>query len=346
MFNTVSIATTLLFGIASDRAGALRFCLAGLALQIIGGLLALFAADAPLLLVSRLLEGVGFLAVIVSAPALIAAASGSAHRRFALGLWSSYMPIGGTLIIALSPLLLAAWGWRGAWYAVLAALIAFFVLLAAQRRHYASLGAGAPRSLAGIRGSLAQPVPWLLGGAFACYGFQFSVVMVWLPTYLLETRGTGIAAAALLTALYVFANALGTIFGGVLVHRQLPRGITIGTVFLITSTLFTGIFEPGLPDWLRFCRVLAYGFVTACIPPAVLSGGVHYVRSPAEAGTLQGLIVQISHAGIFLSAPLIAAAVTWRWSWDAALWILLAAGVLGFALACVIHFREMREKRH
>ena len=239
--------------------------------------------------------------------------------------------------MALSPLLLALWGWRGVWASLTVAMVACTLLLAAQARRYAAVTSGAPRSLASIRQTLAQPVPWLLGTAFAAYTLQFYTVMVWLPTYLLETRGIGATLSSLLTALYILANAFGNLMGSWLVHRQVARGPTIGTAFLATAVIFLGIFSPALPDLVRFLLVLLYGFITGCIPPTVHSGGMHYARTPAELGSLQGLIAQLSNMGTFVGSPIIATAVTWSGTWDAALWVLLASGAIGLVMAWGVH---------
>ncbi len=345
MFNLVAVCGALLLGIGSDRAGALRFCILGLSTQVAGGTLALFASAAPLLLLSRLIEGLGFIATAVAAPVLMAAAAAPEHRRFAFTLWAAQMPVGGFLIIVASPLLLGMGGWRALWGALIAAMLASIVLIALQSQRYASVAAGAPRSLASIRESLAQPVPWLLGAAFAACAMQFYTMMVWLPTYLLQTRGLGAFASSLLTAAYVLASACGTLGGCWLVHRQAQRGRTIGVAFGVTALLFLAMFAPPLPDALRFVAVLACSFVISCIPPTVFGGVMRYARSTAEAGSLQGLIAQLTYLGAFLGAPLVATVVTWSGTWNAALGVLLAGSVIGGLAAWGIHRIEARDTR-
>ena len=342
-FNTIALGSAIFFGLICDRAGALRFCLRGLACVIAGGLLGVFAPSAGWIIVSRVIEGAGYVAVLVSAPGLIAAASAPMQRGLAFGFWGAHMPIGGVAVLLASPLLFALSGWRAVWTGVAALGALVMVFLALQSRHYTGVHAGAPRSLASIRASLAQPVPWLLGVVFGAYTLQFYAIMMWLPTYLLQTRDTGATASALLTALFVLINAFGNMTGGWFMHRNVPRGRIIAVTFAVTTLAFIGIFADGLPDAARFACVLAYGFVTGNIPPAVLSGGVRYARSPSEAGSIQGLIVQISNVGIFAGPPLIAAAVTHGGGWGAALWVILGAAAVGFGAAIAIARLETRD---
>jgi predicted MFS family arabinose efflux permease len=199
---------------------------------------------------------------------------------------------------------------------------------------------GARRSLENLRNSLAQPVPWLLGIAFAMYAIQHITLIVWLPTYLQETRGVGATAAALATALAVFANCFGNLLGGWLIQRNFGRGRIIGATFVVTSLAFVGIFSAGLPDAARYALAVFYSFVTGTVPSAALSAGMRYARSPAELGAIQGLIVNVVHAGIFVGPPLVAATVTWAGSWDAVLWPMLGCAAVALAAAAAIDRHE------
>src|SRR5690606_20243364 len=68
---------------------------------------------------TRFLEGVGFILFAVSAPSLMSAAAANARDRAkALGLWSAYMPTGGTIALIAAPWLIGAFDWRALWWAL------------------------------------------------------------------------------------------------------------------------------------------------------------------------------------------------------------------------------------
>jgi MFS family permease len=92
MFNTMALTTGLFFGLISDRFGPMKLCRLGLLFTIVGGLTGILSHTEEVLLLSRFLEGAGFISIVVSAPALISAASSSDKRRLALSVWTSYMP--------------------------------------------------------------------------------------------------------------------------------------------------------------------------------------------------------------------------------------------------------------
>ncbi len=353
-FNAMAASCGLLFGVMADRIGAYRCCLGALLLLVLGGALGALvtpgaAMPAPgalwLLLGARMIEGIGFVALIVSAPALIAATVAPAWRNLAFGFWASYMPLGASLALLASAPLLPLAGWQGLWWAVAAAALAAALLLCSQASHYRSLSNGQARTLRDIRASLATPAPWWLGLAFAMYAIQNHGMLMWLPTYLINERGVSAADAGLLAALAIGANCIGNVFGGWLIQRQVARGLLISITFLITSTLFLLIFLGNLSDGLRYALVVLYNMACGPIPAAALSGAVRYARSPAEVGSLQGLVVQITQLGIFIGPPITAAVVSAAGNWDAALWVLLSASAIGMLAALLVMRHERAEQR-
>lgn len=335
-FSALAVLTGMFVGIVADRIGALRFCLFGLAASAAGGLLGLADTSGRLLLVSRLIEGVGFLAVAVSAPALVSGASASAQIRLTLGIWSCFMPAGASLCVLLAPPLLERGDWRTLWWLVLAMLAASFLALIAQRKHYAAASARRHEGMADIRSALHQPVPWLLTLAFAAYALQFFAVVIWLPTFLQEQRALSAGTIALLTALVIAINVPGNLAGGALLHRHVNRGRLIAAASLMMGLAGFGIFLEGTPDLLRyFCCLILTG-VGGMIPVAVLSSSVVLSSTPQQIGTLQGLYLQGSNLGQFAGIPLIAAIVAATGQWSSALAVTASASVVGIVLGLIV----------
>jgi len=329
IFNTLSVFGAAFVGVLAGRYGALRFCVAGLAALMLGGLLGAAAHGSPTLLASRILEGTGFIAIAVSVPTLIVAASAPRERGLTLGLWSVYLPLGASLTMLASTLLLLPLGWRGFWLAIVLATLAAAVALWTSRGAYRAASAPAARTLSSIMRGLRQPGPWWLALAFGSYTLMFYAVAVWLPTFLVQERGATITQAALLGALAVGLNCGGNLFGSWLLHRALPRGHLISSTFVAMAACACGVFAPELPDASRFALCALYMCIGGIIPAAVLSGGQVYARDTSQISGIQGLIVQVSQLGTFFGPPLIAAVVSAAGNWESALRVLLAAAALG-----------------
>jgi len=340
-FNTVALATAVGFGLAADRIGALRFALAGLALLAAGGLGGAAAPSGAWLIVSRVVEGAGLLAVTVSGTALIFAATAPGDRKLTLGIWSTYMPFGMAVAMVAAPFTIEAIGWRGLWLAVVAATVASAAALASQRRRYPQPPPSG-RSFGAIVAALRQPGPWWNSFVMTFYTAQWSGVMVWLPTFLVQTRGASLAAASLLAAAVVAINVPGNLTGAWLMQRQAPRGRVICAAAVAMGVSAVGIFAEGAPDWLRFASCLAFSYFSGAIPAVAFAAAQAYARSQSQVASLQGLMMQGSNLGQFVGPPAIAAAVSASGRWGDAVYVMVAAAALTFVCGVAVARDERR----
>ena len=127
-FYGVGAVLGVLGGLLADRLGPARLIVAGSVVMSLASLAGGFATNGALLLATRLLEGFGFLALTVSAPKLIGAATLAEVRNFAMGIWGTYMPVGMALSMVVSTMILGSIGWRGLWF-VNSGIILLFVLV-------------------------------------------------------------------------------------------------------------------------------------------------------------------------------------------------------------------------
>jgi len=335
-FNVLGMLAGMLAGMLGDRYGRKRLALIGLALMALGGLLGTLVDDFAPLLASRFIEGVGFILFAVSAPGLMSsmAATGS-DRAKALGLWSAYMPSGGTLALVAAPLLMIPWSWRALWlvFAIGAALAAVFVAFTVEEAPRARTS-----SLRLVMESLAQPGNVAMALLFACYVAQWTSVMVWLPTFLTE-HGASTAGAAIGTALMVLANVPGNLLGGWLLSRRIPRGRLIVAAAAIAALCEIGMLPTVLPGDARFVLVLVFSFCSALMPASIFSGLPVHARSPQHIATGTGMVQQASNVGQFFG-PLAIAWIASRFGgWEATLGVMLmfaaGAAACGFAISAI-----------
>ena len=316
-------------------------------MSILGGMLGLMAGNELLLLISRFAEGAGVVAVAVSAPALLSSASSLVDRRFALSIWSAYMPTGVGLAMLLAPAVMPSFGWRGIWLLTLAVL--FLAAMAIHRLRPAYRlpppTVPDPHPLAAAKEALAQPAAWLLAFAMGSWTLQYYALVVWLPTFLKEQRDFNALTVSLLSCLVVLANVPGNLYGGKLLQRGVGRGKLIVAASLVTGVCGFGVFLDLLPDLLRYMLCVALSLVGGLIPAAVLSASASLARTPKQIGTLQGLFMQIGNLGSFISPPLIAVLVAASGLWRDALWVTNGAALLGIVLGLLL-FRMERTTGH
>jgi cyanate permease len=344
MISALAVSCALLFGLLGDRLGPLRMCFLGLFASLAGSAIALFAGSAAILLLSRFLEGAGMVAVAVSAPALLSAASQPGDRRFALGIWSSYLPAGVGLIMLVAPLAESVGGWRAVWACAMLVALAAIGSIWLLRPAYGSATPAASRAhpLATARDALSRPMPWLLAFTMASWTVQHYALIIWLPTFLQEQRGLAAQPVALLSCLMVLVNVPGNLIGGALLQRHFRRGNLIAFASLVTGLSGAGIFLDVLPDLARYGLCLLLSFVGGLIPASVLSSSASLARTPNQIGTLQGLFMQCGNLGPFVGPPIIAMLVAASGLWRDALFVTGGAAILGVVLGLLVRRQEGR----
>lgn len=339
-FNTMGMGVGMLVGVLCDRFGHKRLALGGLAVLAAGGALGAVSGSFATLLATRFIEGAGFILFVVSAPALMAAAAATPRERAkALGLWSAYMPTGGSMALLAAPWLIDAWGWQGLWL-VLALLAA--VSAAAFARLVPAAPYGQVSSLRLALESLTQPGNVAMAALFACYVAQWASVMIWLPTFLIDEHGASSRTAAFAAALMVLVNAPGNLAGGWLLARGIRRATLVIAASAIAALCEAGMLTEALPGALRFGLVIVFSACAGVIPASVFSGLPVHAKTPQHIGTGNGMVIQASQAGQFFG-PLALAWIASRFgTWEATLWAMLAFAAGGALCGIAIGRIERR----
>ena len=340
MFYVMGGIVGVFVGAIVDRYGQKRFALIGLACLFVGGIYGAFAQTYSSLLVSRFVEGIGFMLFTVAGVPLLAGVTQTADRPMAFSLWSAYMPTGGALALLAAPVALATLGWRSLWLGIAAYTLIVGVLLA--RYVPAPRFGGGIASLRLVAESVIRPGSLALCVVFFCYVGQWSSLMIWLPTFLVDERGLTPATASLITALYVAVNVPGNLAGGWVLNRGMARWQVIGIASIAMALTSACALSASLPDNLRLASVLLFSLAGGLIPAAVLAGGPVHARSPQHIGTTQGMIMQGAMLGQFFGPLLVALAAQGLGGWSASLGVMLAFAAVAGLAGCVVGRFESR----
>lgn len=324
-FGIVGAVFGIAIGTAADRLGARRTLVAGLALQGLASAAGAAAQDATLLIASRLIEGVGFLAVIVAAPALIARVVPATRVAGPMAAWSTFMPAGMALVLLASPWLLTE-GWRALWW-ICSALALGYAGLAAWR---------APRDDAtrpSLQGS-ALPLhctllargPLALSLLFMLYSSAWFALFGLLPVVLEGGLATTPAQANLLTALAIASGAAGNLAGGALLTRGVRPASLVMAALAVSASVALLVAMASLGAWPRYWLVVAFATVAGLVPPALFAEAPLQAPHASTLGLTLGMMMQGNNLGLVVG-PAAGAALS-----AAAGWPGLAAGAAAMAV--------------
>ena len=184
-----------------------------------------------------------------------------------------------------------------------------------------------PPLLHNVVSTISRPGPWLMSICFALYTVQWMSLMVWLPTFLIEERTTGIGAAAAMTALVVVVNVAGNVGAGWMLRHNAPRWLLLVIAGTTMGLAGLGIFSSAVPDAARYLLCLVFSGVGGMLPTSLLSAVPVFAPSPRQYATGNGFLTQGANVGQVIGPPAVAALVASTGLWESASWLM--AGTAG-----------------
>lgn len=312
LISVVGMTLGLIAGVLAIQIGVRRLLLSGL---VLGAMISAWQATLPgfeWMLASRLLEGLSHLAIVVSAPTLIAQLTVQRHQGMALTLWGTYFGVAFAVVALTAPLILKTLGLAGL-PALHAVYMAFFaVLLTAvlpvQNRRDAppwpSLGDIARRHVSVYSSPFiaAPAMGWLF------YTLTFVSMLTILPSMVDPALRAFVAAA-----MPVASIASSMTIGNMLLKRvSAVTVIIIG--FAIAIALLLTFMLIGANPWLFIALFAALGLVQgasfAAVPQLNASTGDRALGNGgiAQTGNLGNALgtpamLAIASAGVAVGLP-------------------------------------------
>jgi MFS transporter, DHA1 family, inner membrane transport protein len=342
--NLISAAGGMAIALTADRVGHLRLVIFGTSLSLVASLCGAFVTNVDGLLASRVVEGLGFIAVVVAIPTLLLRLAGPADQRLAMAMWTTYMPAGAGTMMLISALVLPGTSWRIAWLVAAgasAAMLATLLLRALPREELAPHAAARRpvlREMAEVASSGGPLAIALCFGAYSCCWFA---VVGFLPTLQIERLHLSTSTAAIVTALVTIVNVSGNLAAGWLLRHNVARGTLIVGAAVSMAFCAAGIFVDGLPDVMRLILAALYSAVIGVVPGALFTAIPVHAPRPPLIGAATGLLMQGSNVGALLGPPVTAVLVS-SGGWPAAAWLTSVALAIVAASGAFLQWRERR----
>jgi len=337
IFNVIGLMLGTCTGAIADAVGHRRLMLAGLALEIAGSFLGSFSTGASWLLATRVMEGAGFLAVVVTTPTLIFQVVQTKDIKTALSVWSCYVPAGVALMMVVLPFILNFTTWQGLWQINALLLALYWIVLVKATAHIQFMNPSKALNLKAlgknILTTITSPGPLVLSLIFITYALQWLAVMGFLPTMLLEKYGFSQSLASWLTAGVVFLNIFGNLAGGRLLTMGFRRWVLIAFASFVMGTCAMAIYAPGASFALNYAGCLVFSLVGGLIPASVIGAAPIYAPSKNLIATTNGFVIQGGQAGQVIGPPVLAWLVSFTGTWTAGAWFLGSVALAGILLS-------------
>jgi len=338
LFSLIAAFAGAGFGLLSDRIGHLRMALTGLTVSAGGSFLGALASSIDLLLLSRLIEGFGFILVIVALPSLISRSASDHDRPLAMGLWGAFMPAGIGLSMIITPLLIDWHGWRGLWNDVGFMILAWAMVLYITFRTRAP-AAGIHLSTADFLGSVLRLGPLLVVTGFVCYSSLYQSLTAFLPTILVTDFDLSLAHAARFGALVVIGNIIGNVTAGWLIGRGFMPWKLLTVSFIAMGLCASLVFATFSEPMLKIAAGFLFSAFGGIFPGTAFVLAARYSPSPSHMALMAGFMLQGAGIGQTVGPLLVSSIVEYSASWNYANLVVVAMAGLGLGCALLLRRR-------
>ncbi|MEM1078127.1 MAG: MFS transporter [Pseudomonadota bacterium] len=331
LITLVSALLGLFAGHWVERAGLRTALTIGAGLIGICALFSAVVASVPALIATRIVEGIGYLFVVVAAPTLIARTATARDAPFALAIWGTFFTLGLSIAAFAGGVASEIVGWRG-WFLLSAAgMLAAAAIAHTSIPRDGTAAPSGPRIRETIR---AMPrASWLLGAAFLGLTLLALSILSLLPVFLVQEHGLAPGSAGAVTGSVALASIAGSLSYGVLANRVPDKVVAMGAAIALVAAAFP-----------TFASGAAQGQVIPCAAVAVFMSGVLVAQTfaavprvagaPGLIGPSNGLVAQLGSVGALTGPPLLGALIA-RADWSA-----VPIVATGFSLSFLLLFHS------
>jgi nitrate/nitrite transporter NarK len=320
-------------GYLADRLGPKPVLSAALAIVCLGNLAIGFATGYGQLLFWKIFVGLGTGASFVAGARYVATVFAGPRLHLAQGLYGGSILLGSGFVIFAVPLLLAEFGWQGAFFSTAALAAAAWLIWVFLTPDPPAL-THKPAPLAGM---LSNPQLWLLGVTqMASFGLVI-VVGVWVTTYLSRSFNLPLATAGRIGSLVLLMGIATRPLGGALVPRWgAKRTLQVSLALNVFACLNFGLGGRSLAQASAGVLLLGLG----CGLPYAAVFNRAAALYPARAGAAMGLVNMLGIVMILAAPPLIGQMVEWSGTFRSSFLALGAFTAVAWIATFKIHQHE------
>jgi MFS family permease len=339
LFSLIAAFAGAGFGLLSDRVGHLYMALAGLFVSAGGAFFGATATDIEVLLLSRLIEGFGFILAIVALPSLISRSASDTDRPLAMGLWGAFMPAGIGMSMLITPMLLEWHGWRGLWNDIGLIILLWGAILFITFRGVSGK-AGVRLSTGDFMASILRLGPLLIVAGFICYSSLYQSLTAFLPTLLVTDYNVPLAQAAGFGALVVVGNIIGNVSAGWLIGRGIIPWKLLMIAFIAMGMCATLVFSSFSGPTLKTISGFLFSAFGGLFPGTAFVLAARFSPSPSHMALMAGFMLQGAGIGQTIGPMMVSSMVELSGNWDSANLVVISMAMLGLTCAWLLRSRN------
>lgn len=299
------IILALPIGMIITKVGTYKIGLFALACSAVGSFLGAINGGYGLLLVSRIIEGVGLMFLATLGPSTVGAAFSDKNRGTAMGLLMCFMAFGQIIMFNLAPRIAEAGSWRNVWwitgaFSVVALVIWLFAVRGLDNGASAPEAGGEKQSVLGA--VLKNRYVWFIGLTVTFYLVAQQGVLAFWPRYLTEVRGIDAVTAGSWTSIASVVGIPVGILAGLVADKMGSRKKPLVVLSLACAVVY--FFAPSFSTSGYIVMIILYGIATMGIMGLCFSSVPEVIDDPEQGNMAVSIVNMCQWIGIFISSIL------------------------------------------
>lgn len=336
LFSLVGIVMAIPASIVLNKLGPKKGGIIALICAVIGSIIGVMTTSIPVLMASRVVEGVGVGLMSVIGPSIIAMWFPETKRGLPMSIWAAYQMGAQAIMFFLGGVLTTNFGWQGMWWFGLAACIValvFYVLCVKSPRPEDSYADVESEDVSLAEG-MKSPYAWIMSAVtmlfcIGCFGF-----VNWIATCWSQIFDMSEGDANMWVGYFSLGGVVAAIIVGALLNKIRNRKMFGAIALALFGVVSVWGMNMGNPMFL-LPFVIIYPFVDASFPCVLWTMTAQTVKKPELAGVALGVVSIGFNLGILLGPPVIGAVVDAA-GWTVASWVILAVCVAAAALLMLV----------
>ena len=332
LFSLVGIVMAIPASIVLNKLGPKKGGIIALICAIVGSIIGVMTVSIPVLMASRVVEGIGVGLMSVIGPSIIAMWFPETKRGLPMSIWAAYQMGAQAIMFFLGGVLTTNFGWQGMWWFGLAACVValvFYVLCVKSPRpedSYADVESEDVSLAEGMR----SPYAWIMSAVtmlfcIGCFGFVNWIATCWSQIFSMSEGD-----ANMWVGYFSLGGVVAAVIVGALLNKIRNRKLFGAIALALFGVVSVWGMNMGNPMFL-LPFVIIYPFVDASFPCVLWTMTAQTVKKPELAGVALGVVSIGFNLGILLGPPIIGAVVDAA-GWTVASWVILAVCVAAAAL--------------
>lgn len=342
-FAIAGLVLALPAGKIIEKTGLKNTSLIGMACVFAGSILGSLSRSVGIMLLSRVIEGIGAGLVIVLSSAAIARWFTAKRRGLAMGLWNADIPVGIIIMMLIGPAMVAEWGWTSVWWlTTILAAVAFLLFLFLFRDPPGMV----EETAAGKTGELKiqqrevarKPNMWLLAAIFFILNFTLAgAIVAFYPTFLNAVRGLDMQIASLMNAVSIVGVLISAPIAGAMVDRFGARRLLIGSTLISVIVLAFPFQVTSMPAIVIVSFLM--GLLSGPISASCMTAVVEALEGKMEIVEGGMAMMALARSGGMVFGPALMGPMVVGLGWIGGGWILFALMIIAFLCALRLKLR-------